>query len=405
MSNSTQNDVTRKKSKLVTTVLVLSGAAGVGVFLLMPAIASALGGIWGFDNNQIGEFAFISLAFISLGCVIGMLAGNLMSIRLLLTISLSILVLMEIISPHVGIENYSLFLVIRGISGTAGGVVMAVSTGALAQFPGVERNFGLFLFAQIIISMVGIPIMNTLVGMLGIAAVFYMLATIPGIVILLLSSFLPAVPVSALGGGDGEASEKPRNSAAAWFYCCVVLAGIVAFFIAIGAFWTFIQKIGEGAGLSPEAAGIAISIATVGGALGALMPVFLKDRFGSLAPLLFGFVALLSAVYLIGTQTAMSGFAAAAFAFMFGWYFYHPYQIGVLASVDSDGRPTMASAALIGVGLGLGPSLVKIFGGEGFSGVYLVSTICFVVGVVALISVIFLSGSMSQGVDAGSETA
>lgn len=403
MSNSTKSDVTSKNSKLVTTALVLSGAAGVGVFLLMPAIASALGGLWGFDNNQIGEFAFMSLAFISLGCVIGMLAGNLMSIRLLLTVSLSVLVLMEIISPHVGIENYSLFLVVRGVSGTGGGVLMAVATGALAQLPGVERNFGLFLFAQITISMVGIPIMNALVGMLGIAMVFYMLAIIPGVVLLLLSRFLPDVPVSALRSECGEVGEKPRNSLAAWFYCCVALCGIVAFFIAIGAFWTFVQKIGEGAGLLPETAGIAISIATVGGALGALLPVFLKDRFGNLAPLLFGFVALLGSVYIIGGQTTVVGFSAAAFAFMFGWYFYHPYQIGVLASVDSDGRPAMASAALIGVGLGLGPSLVKVFGGDGFSGVYLVSTIGFIVGVVALILTILLSRGMKQSINLSSE--
>lgn len=388
MDNSNHN------SAMVTTALIVSGAIGVGVFLCMPAIASALVEEWGFSNDQVGQFSFVQLAFVSLGCLIGVVAGNRVSIRKTITVCLSLLVVTEWFCPQIGVENYSLFLVFRGVAGITGGMIVALATGALAQLPGAERNFGLFLFVQICFSMLGILAIPHLVNAIGIGGAFYLLSAAALIVLLLFIRHLPTVPVSALSSNARPSEDSSRNTRAAWFYSFAALAAILAFFIGVGAFWTFVKLIGESAGISSESAGLALSLAGLGGILGALVPIFLKTRLGSFIPLAGSFLVLLIAVYLIAIHGSISAFTFAAMVFVFGWYVYNPYQIGVLAAIDSDGRPAMASAALTGFGLGLGPVLVQLYGGEGFVGVYVISALSFSLSIVLLAVIIVGSRSI-----------
>lgn len=390
MSNNDKNN----NPKFVTAALVTTGAIGVGVFLCMPAIASALVKVWGFSNDQVGQFSFVQLAFVSLGCLLGMFAGNRFSIRTLSIICLTVLAIMEFICPQFDVKDYSLFLAVRAVAGIAGGMAIALATGALAQLPGAERNFGLFLFVQICFSMVGILAIPHLISAIGIGGAFYPLSVAALLVLVFLTRYLPNTPVAALGADANQVSGQPRNTRAAWMYSWATLVAILAFFIAVGAFWTFVKLIGEQAGISPESTGLALSIAGFGGILGALVPIFLKTRLGSFTPLLVSFIVLLIAVYLIANHGSFITFTVAAMVFVFGWYVYNPYQMGVLASIDRDGRPAMASAALTGFGLGLGPALVQLYDGEGFVGVYVVSAISFSLAIVILAMVIVASRNM-----------
>ena len=303
--------------------------------------------------------------------------------KLVAVAAISILLLTEFASSH--LENYTLFLSARAVAGIAGGVAMAVATGALAQRPGVARNFGLFLFTQILLGMLGIWLIPQLVGSYGIKGVFYPLVALEILVLIVCIGYIPALRFS-----EAKRS-RAKNTRLAWFCSATSLVAMLSFFTAIGCYWTYVGLIGGRSGFTVEVVGWGLSLASIGGAIGALVPTFLQQRVGSVGPILASAALLLIALYLTANHTSISSFVVAAATFTFGWYLFHPYQVSVLAAVDVDGRATMASAALTGLGLGLGPVLVSRFVESNMSIVYLVSGAGFLIAASMIMVVILLT--------------
>ncbi|QIB64147.1 MFS transporter [Kineobactrum salinum] len=376
---------------LESLAYILVGTVGVGVFLCMPVISSALAENFGFDARQVGEFSFVQLAFISLGCLAGLYFSRRFSMRSVAAASVGLLLLMDLVSPH--LREYNLFLVARAVAGMAGGVAMALATGALARLPAAEKYFGLFLLSQIIFSVVGIWLMPRLVASFGIAGVFYPLALVELVVIPLA---LLSMPARSFAEGP---SSVARNSTADWMLSAVMLVAILTFFTAVGAYWTYVGMIGRGSGLSAESVGLALSLAAVGGALGSLVPVVVQQRFGQIVPLAGAAACLLLALALTNDHDSLFTFALSAAIFMFGWYIFHPYQLGVLAAIDRDGRAMMASAALTGLGLSIGPALVSRFIDDDMSVVYWISGAAFAVALGLILGAMAFatSGKSSAG--------
>lgn len=383
MSNPSTETTSSFQNTFETAAFILAGAAGVSIFLCMPVVAPALVSSFGFDAKQVGEFSFVQLAFISLGSLLGLWVTRHFTMKFVAVASISVLLLMDVTSSH--LENYALFLSARAVAGIAGGVAVAVATGALAQRPGVERNFGLFLFTQILLGMLGIWLIPQLVGSYGIKGVFYPLVTLELLVLIFCLSYVPALKFAEAKRSD------TKNTRLAWFCSATSLVAMLCFFTAIGCYWTYVGLIGGRSGFTVEAVGWGLSLASIGGAIGALVPTFLQQRIGSLTPILLSAALLIIALYLTSNHTNLFSFVIAAATFTFGWYLFHPYQVGVLAAVDVDGRATMASAALTGLGLGLGPVLVSRFVETNMSVVYLVSGAGFLLAALMIMVVVLLT--------------
>ncbi len=87
-------------------------------------------------------------------------------------------------------------------------------------------------------------------------------------------------------------------------------------------------------------------------------------------------MAVALALQLIAVAMLYQGFGNLAFIaavslFCVGWYVYVPYQFGLLAAVDRDGRPLMLLNAVAGLGSGLGPAIAAGLLNDGFGIVYL----------------------------------
>ena len=73
-----------------------------------------------------------------------------------------------------------------------------------------------------------------------------------------------------------------------------------------------------------------------------------------------------------------------------GWYFLYPFQLAALADADRDGRAMLASAALTGIGLGIGPALAT----AGGLGVYGTASVAFIASALAAVGALSIrSGS------------
>lgn len=350
---------------LATTLL---GAAAVGVFLYMPIVAGALTGEYKFTPQRVGEFSSLQLVAISAGCFLNVYLSRRCSVRVIGAVTLAVLLLMDLASPH--IRDYSLFLVSRVLAGFAGGVAVSLTTGLLARSSRAELGFGFFLTLQITLKIVGLWYLPKVVQALGLQGLFGYMAGIDALALLGVLTMLPGrllyekATVGIL--------PRARNGARDWLLCGVLLVGIFAFFNAVGGFWTYVALIGSQAGLSAQTVGSALSLATFGGLAGAIVPVLLQNKAGHVVPAVFASAMLLFSLYLLMVSGAFATYALAAGGFCFGWYMLSPYQLAVLAALDRDGRPSVASAALTGLGLGTGPAIVSEFANSGLSAAYVV---------------------------------
>lgn len=384
MRTSLRDDALRS-ARLPTLLVVVSlGVMGGSIFLAMPVVAAALASSYHFSDQAIGQYSSVQLLFVSIGCLTVLLLNRVLRLRRLAMLALSVLLAADLACTQV--DDYRALLVVRALGGLAGGLAISITTAVLARSARPDRNFGIFLLAQIVFCMVSTSVLPMLSVHAGAKEIFFAFATLEVITLLLIVLLLPDVSLAA-----GVHARRAANSTREWLLCSMTLASILAFFIAIGAFWTYVGRIGVGAGMAADAVGRALSLAGIAGAVGAFLPMWLQTRAGRAIPFLLGggaMLAGLAGLFWMPSESGAARFWPSAGAFIFGWYLIYPYQLGVLSVVDRGGRATVLGAALTGIGLGLGPAIVAPFTTQGLMAAYAVAGVGVVAAIVLMLAVV-----------------
>lgn len=329
---------------------VALGVVGVSIFLAMPVVAAALAG-GGFRDEQVGHFSAVQLFGISAGSAANLWLAPRLQVRTLARLGVCTLAAMDL--ACVFSQGYTAFITFRVVAGLAGGVLISTATAALARTRSADRSFGWFVLWQILFQMASAWALPRLDGLWGLRSIF---GVFVGLDVAAFAFIVPRLPAATLASGSGGSR---RNTPRQWLLCLVVLGSILGFFTAVGAFWTFVARIGESwVGLSGATAGSALAVAGFGGLIGAILPAALGSRFGRAIPTVVAIAALGAGLELVPRAHGVTEFALGAALFSFGWFLLYPYQLAVLATLDRDGRPMIASAALTGLGLAIGPTLV-----------------------------------------------
>lgn len=358
--------------------MVALGTAGVSTFLAMPVVASALVSQLGASEREIGLFSTVQLVTLSVGCLFSTFlpSGNL---RRNGAAALAVMLICDALC--LTRPEWSLFLVLRGLGGAAGGVAVSQATAAMARTANPERSFGLFLALQTIISIVCIYAVPALVARGGFYMGYGVLLTFDAAALLLVIRLLGGVHIGR------SAATHAGNTMADWLRSFALLGSIMAFFVGVGAIWTFLALMGERITLGESQVAMVLSISKVVAFVASFLPGLLLTRLGRRLPIIGSVVLLVSAVLVYRLSGDLMSFIAATVLFSTGWYVIYPFQLGALGSVDRDGRPMLAAAALTGAGLGIGPALT-VLAGDGLSGIYIISAGAFALaGLLALVAI------------------
>lgn len=342
--------------------LMIVGVLGVGAFLVLPSITVGLVADLDFTDQQIGRISTWQLIGLGCGSALSILMLRHLNWRNVARVSLLILLCGDI--PSIWIEPYELLRVTRFIAGVGGGLCVSLAAYALGQTLRAERNFGLFLTAQVVFAIAGSLGFPSIIDWSGLAGIFSVLCTLELIALALLIRWVPVQRWVRATPGEG-------NNAMLWVLSLVVMLGMLFFFTAIGSFWTYIAPIGMDSGLSKQQTGNAVSIGLFGALVGAYTAAALNVRAGRFLPMGIALGLQLVAVAMLYRGFGNVGFIAAVSLFCVGWYIYVPYQFGLLAAVDRDGRPLMLLNAVAGLGAGLGPAIAASWLTDGFGIVYL----------------------------------
>ena len=344
----------------------MTGVLGIASFLVLPSLILGFVSDLGFNEREIGNISTFQLLGLGLGSIASVKLLKYLDWRNLSRFALALLLVSDFACTLTG--DFSLLLVLRFISGFAGGICVSFAAYGLGQTADTDRNFGNFMALQVVFAIIASFAFPSVLDLMGLDGIFLVLCLLELAAIVLVSRFMPALRWESAAQGQG-------NDRFHWTMCGLVLLGLVFFFTALGGFWTYIAPIGIDAGLTKQQTGNAISACLFGALLGAYSAAALNIKIGRVLPMTVSVLLQLVALLLLFQGFDYLRFSIATILFGFGWYMYVPYQFALLAEFDQDGRPMLLLNAVAGLGSGLGPAIAAFTLAGGYSLLYILCAV------------------------------
>ncbi|PXX60159.1 Predicted arabinose efflux permease, MFS family [Pseudomonas sp. LAMO17WK12:I10] len=334
-------------SLALLAAIVLFAAITPTILMTAPAVAAQLASQWQLSPSQIGDLFSTELGAMSLATLPAFWWLKRVDWRRAALLAGALFIVTNLLS--IWAQGYGALLALRFCSALAGGSLMIICLSSAASTANPSRTYGLWVMGQLVVGAVGLSILPRLFEHYGLAACYLLLA-------LLMSLCLPLARYFPQGAPTPEKTAGQAAAAPKWQALCGIL-GILTFYISLSGVWTFIGSISAKAGISAQASGELLAVATVMGIVGAGCASLIGNRLPRLLLLLFGYSLMAGSVLLLLGAPPLARFALAALVFKFTWTFILPLILACLADLDRSGKLMNASNLVIGGGLAIGPAL------------------------------------------------
>jgi predicted MFS family arabinose efflux permease len=344
------------------TYIAVFSAVLYTVLLIAPVIAGKL--IQQFDLTplQVGTLFSFELGAFSLATVPAYLWLRRLNLRTASYLFTAVVIAGNAVSGFM--DDFGLLIVVRVITSLAAGSITVIILTLSGKTANPSRAFGIFVVFQLAMGAVILAVFPTLYAGLGVAAIYWTLAGLAALCLLVIRQI------------DGEALRSAPSETANTTTKVPVLraaAGMVAvllFYVALSGVWSFMASISAGSGIDLSSSSLVLSLATVAGILSALVATALGDTPRRRLFLIAGYAGMAISVALLFGAPGLARFAFAAVIFKFAWTFILPYLLSALS--DLGGRHLMNTTNLmIGTGFAIGPiasgALIES-GGGAFTG-------------------------------------
>jgi predicted MFS family arabinose efflux permease len=339
----------KERPNLQLGALIGIGVVSVAVLQLLPMLVGGLVDHRGFSERQAAYVASMEFGAIALSTLSALYWLHRIAWVRVAAAGMAVLVVGNLAT--VFITDFHAFASIRGVTGLASGCCMTLALTGIGQTARADRNFGLFVSAQLLFASIALWGLPYLFKWLGVNAAYGLLCLLAFIVLSILVRWIPSDRINV-------ELNKTGGTLIVWIPALFILAAVFSFNIAQSAFWAFIERIGNFGGLNPRQTGVALGIAALGGLSGALTATWINTRFGRLLPLAAALLIQLTVLAVLKGELTLGFFALLATVYYFSWNLTIPYQFGLLAEFDRDGRAIVFCSFLVSAGLSIGPALV-----------------------------------------------
>ena len=362
------------------SIALYMSLVGYGVLVGVPVISTAWVNLLGFTEVEVGRVAGADLGGLAIGAVLTALVVANMNRRVLVLIAVAIAVGAN--AACLVMVSYEQVLWLRLIAGIGSGIYTAVAIATLGGTSKPARAFNLMLFAFAFsqaLEMYTLPKLS----MDGIYLVFiscYLLG-------LLFLRWIPSHPVDKSldveieveeRGGEHHVEHKHVPAYVPW----LVLAAMVATYINIGAYWTYIELASLASEASPTWVSQLLVYTSFFSIVGCLVATVISNRFGLARPLLMTLVLQAIIVGMLAGGINNTNILISMFSFNFLWIFVDVYQMSTVANVDHSGRFAALMPGAQGLGQILGPNIAAsiLAAGLGYQGVFIMCALASLTG-------------------------
>ena len=330
----------------VLTILSLLSTCGAAVYFIAPLLVGGYVTQLGFSSQQGGYIISAELAGFAVAPIPAAIWVRRINWRTALYLAAGSIILMNLITSS--LTEFSLFLVVRLLSGFAAGIQLAVCMAVIHRTLDPDRNLGYWFGLQLLAGSVGVIFLRGLITDFGVGSVFLLLAGLHALLIL----FIRFVPDS------GEIEQMPEVKAIGSIPVLVALgfAGLFLFEAGIMGVWIYYERIGNAGGIAARTIGYALSASLFLGFVGSMAAAALSTRFNRLVPVAAGTGLAIFCTGLLLTDFSTAAYVISIGLFSFAWYFTLPYLMACIANVDATGRLLILSNLITGLGTSVGPA-------------------------------------------------
>jgi len=337
---------------------ILVAIAGWIVFMGMPILVGALADLRGYSEEAVGYLASAELGGMFLASVFVSLFIYRLDRRLVALGGLLLSLLINVLSTQ--IETYGPFMIMRLIAGFGAGLCYSIAIANLSATENRARNFSYLIFVLVAVNAVELYTFPQLAAAWGVNAIFLAFAAF-NLVSLALIRFIPAriaKPEQTILSDD----TRRESSLLPW----LCLFAITAFYVCIGGFWAYIERLGVDRDLTTSFIALSLSLTTVFSLAGCFGAYWLSKRAGQSLPLVIAFGAIGAAVFFMGFITTPLVYFAGLVVFQFLWNAADIYQLGTLSNIDRVGRYGALVPGAQGLGQTIGPAAAGFLLGRGY---------------------------------------
>ncbi|MFV1984700.1 MAG: MFS transporter [Thiohalomonadales bacterium] len=271
---------------------------------------------------------------------------------------------------------FDVLIILRFISGMAGGVLLAITYSLLADTKNPERNFSFVIAAQIFLAVIILLSLPSLINELGVNG-FFLAIGILTISILPLVRYFP----------NKQVNHKNKTVYFSSFSLPAIriLVAVAIYMIGQTAVWTYAERLGATANLEQDFINFTIAITLAISIIGGLFAAWLANRRGYVLPFMFVIVLQGFVLWLLINPNTQFQFFIAIGIFQLIWTFITPYFISVLVKVDNSGRYVSLIVFASAMGAVFGPALAGQFISEqNYIPALVICAVCTVLSIVII---------------------
>lgn len=365
------------RNGMISAILV--GLVGAIVIFITPGFLAVIAQQTGFDNEQLGYLAAWDIN--AMGITVGLSTFALARVpwRIAVAFGLSLIVAGNLLTA--GVSSFPAMVAARVVAGAGEGIAVGFAFAALGRAANPDRAFSIYLVAGALLSSAFLFALPAIQATISPAMIFGAIAALTLLVMTTLSAFPDGSKDEPdLFAGGGRIDMR---------YASGALLGVFLLFFAMGAMWSYSERIGIASQLSMGVIASGLSIGTLAGVVGAGLAGALPRRWGRSGPLVISGVAGVISFLMLRGSVSSDMFIVAIVLMMFSWNFAQPLFSGICSEACSKGRVVCAMGSIQTFGTGLGPAAAAATLGTGSFAVaiYFSSAILMMSVVVILVTI------------------
>lgn len=325
---------------------VAVGVIGALVIFVTPGFLALVAQQTGFDNVQLGYLAAWDIN--AMGVTIGLSTFALSRVPWRIAVATG-LVLIAAGNLLTGVaSSFPAMAAARVVAGAGEGIAVGFAFAALGRARNPDRAFSIYLVVGALFSTLFLYALPEIQASLTPRTVFALIAAASLCIIL----GLKALPDGCRDEVDIFAIGDVLDRRVAFGS----LVGVFLLFFAMGAGWSYSERIGMDSGVPATTVANGLSIGTMAGVVAAAIAGFLPQRWGRAGPLIVSCIVGVAGFLLFRGQVSEGSFVVACVLMMFSWNFAQPLLSGVCSEACGRGRVVCAMGSIQTFGTGLGPA-------------------------------------------------
>lgn len=324
---------------------MIFGIIGAMIIFVTPGFLAVVAAQSGMDDAHLGYIAAWDINAMGVTIAISAFLLTRCNWRMAMALAMALVAIGNIGTALA--TGYAGIALARVVAGAGEGIAVGFAFAALGRAANPDRAFSFYLVAGALFSSLVLYFIPSLLVSLTPQGIFIangLLAVAAGLCLFQFPDGRDEDDMFAAGG-------RIDRELAVLALLCVFL-----FFFAVGAIWSYAERIGMNNGLPASTIAHGLSLGTLAGVAGAGLAGVLPQRWGRIPPLILSGIITIASFQLLLGQVPPSSFILAIVLMLFGWNFAQPLLSGLCSQADRCGRVVCAMGAIQTFGTGLGPA-------------------------------------------------